>query len=292
MKIAGLKSLLLAGLGFAGGMPGQAALSPEEIYEKTSPSVLTLEVENSNHERFVGAACLVVRPGLAVTAWHVVHDAQKIEAWFSDHRRAKIVGLVAKDEKLDLALIEIEANDRPRTVLATNTPRIGAKAFVIGAPKGMDFSIADGLISQVRELEGVRQYQLSCPISPGNSGGPVLNDRGELVGIVSWREAGVQNLSFAVPSLEVLRLDSRKPAVPWPVRVVRVLGKSDSFPEKGTFNGERVKSDPRGLAEFRQALAELAGKRVTLTLETGGAVQSFNFEAPLDERGFPVRIKE
>ena len=76
------------------------------------------------------------------------------------------------------------------------------------------------------------------------------------------------------------------------VRVVRVLGKSDSFPEKGTFNGERVKSDPRGLAEFRQALAELAGKRVTLTLETGGAVQSFNFEAPLDERGFPVRIKE
>ena len=289
MRIAGFKSLLLAGLGFAGGMPGQAALSPEEIYEKTSPSVLTLEVENSNHERFVGAACLVVRPGLAVTAWHVVHDAQKIEAWFSDHRRAKIVGLVAKDEKLDLALIEIEANDRPRTVLATNTPRIGAKAFVIGAPKGMDFSIADGLISQVRELEGVRQYQLSCPISPGNSGGPVLNDRGELVGIVSWREAGVQNLSFAVPSLEVLRLDSRKPAVPWPARE---LGGRDSFPENGTLHSERVKSDPHGLAEFRKALAELAGKRVSLTLETGGAVQSFSFEAPLAGHGTTSPRKE
>ncbi|HEU0040352.1 MAG TPA: trypsin-like peptidase domain-containing protein [Verrucomicrobiae bacterium] len=288
MRIA-FTALLLAGLGFACCRPGQAALSPEEIYEKTTPSVLTLEVENSDHERFVGAAFLVLRPGLAVTAWHVVHDAQKIEAWFSDHRRAKIVGLVAKDEKLDLALIEIEANNRPRTVLSTNTPRIGAKAFVIGAPKGMDFSIADGLISQVRELEGVCQYQLSCPISPGNSGGPVLNDRGEVVGIVSWRKAGVQNLSFAVPSLEVLRLDSRKPAVPWPVGG---LGGSDSFPEKGTLDGERVKSDARGLADFRQALSELAGKSVTLTLETGGAVQSFSFEAPRAGHGTTGPRKE
>jgi hypothetical protein len=276
--MAGFKALWLAGLGVAGAMPGQAALSPEQIYEKTSPSVLTLEVENSDHERFVGAAFLVLRPGLAVTAWHVVHDAQTIEAWFSDHRRVKIVGLVAKDEKLDLALIEIEANDHPQTVLSTNTPRIGAKVFVIGAPKGMDFSLADGLISQVRELEGLRQYQLSCPISPGNSGGPVLNDHGEVVGIVSWRKAGVQNLSFAVPSPEVLRLDSRQPAVPWPVGG---LGGSDySFPGNGRQKGERVKSDPDGWAEVHQALGKLAGKRVTLTLETGGAVQSFRFEAP------------
>jgi S1-C subfamily serine protease len=283
MRIAGLRALLLAGLGFAGGMPGQAALSPEEIYEKISPSVLTLEVENSDHEHFVGAAFLVLRPGLAVTAWHVVHDAQRVEAWFSDRRRVKIVGLVAKDEKLDLALIEIEANDHPRAVLSTNKARIGAKAFVIGAPKGMDFSIADGLISQVRELDGVSQYQLSCPISPGNSGGPVLNDRGEVVGVVSWRKAGVQNLSFAVPSLDVFRLDDRQPAVPWPVRA---LGKSDSRPEEAELTAERVKSDLRGLPEFRQALAELAGKRVTLTLETGGAVKSFSFEAPRDARGF------
>jgi len=280
MRTAGLTALLLAGLNLAGGMPAQAALSPEEIYEKISPSVLTLEVENSDHERFVGSAFLVLRPGLAVTAWHVLHDAQKIEAWFSDHRRVKVVGLVARDEKLDLALIEIEANSHPRTALSTNKVRVGARAFVIGAPKGMDFSMADGLISQVRELDGVSQYQLSCPISPGNSGGPVLNDRGEVVGVVSWRKAGAQNLSFAVPSLDVLRLDGRKPAVPWPVRV---LGKSDSLPEKAPITGERVKSGFHGLPEFRQALAEHAGKRVTLTLETGGAVRSFTFEAPRDE---------
>ncbi len=289
MRIAGLKALLLASLGFAAAMPSQAALSPEEIYEKTSPSVLTLEVENSEHERFVGAAFLVVRPGLAVTAWHVVHDAQKIEAWFSDNRRVKIVGLVAKDEKRDLALIEIEANDHPWTVLSTNKPRIGTKAFVIGAPKGMDFSIADGLISQVRELDGVCQYQLSCPISPGNSGGPVLNDRGEVVGVVSWRKTGVENLSFAVPSLDVLRLDSRKAAVPWPVRM---LGKSNSLPEKGALNDERVKSDLHGLAEFRQALAASAGKKVTLTLQSGGAVQSFTFEASRGERAFSAPHNE
>lgn len=280
---------MLACLVFAGGTTGQSALSPEEIYARISPSVLTLEVENSGHERFVGAAFLVLRPGLAVTAWHVVHDAQKIEAWFSDQRRVKVVGLVAKDEKLDLAFIEIEAKDHPRTVLSTNKPAIGAKAFVIGAPKGMDFSIADGLISQVREMDGACQYQLSCPISPGNSGGPVLNDRGEVVGVVSWRKAGVQNLSFAVPSLDVLRLDSSHPAVSWPIHVSR---KSNSSTEKEVLADKTVKSELRGLSEFREALAELGGKRVTVTLETGGAAKTFNFEAPRHEPNLPAPAKE
>jgi len=289
MRMTGLQAFLLAGLSFAGSMPVRAALSPEEIYEKIAPSVLTLEVENSSHERFVGAAFLVFRPGLAVTAWHVVHDAQKIEAWFSDRRRVKIVGLVAKDEKLDLALIEIAANDHPRTVLSTQKPRIGAKAFVIGAPKGMDFSIADGLISQVRELDGVCQYQLSCPISPGNSGGPVLNDRGDVVGVVSWRKAGVQNVSFAVPSVDVPRLDRRQPAVPWPVPM---LSTSGSLPAKEALTAQLVKGDARGLSEFRQALAEHAGKRVTLTLETGGDTRSFSFEAPPGEERFSGQHKE
>ena len=64
------------------------------------------------------------------------------------------------------------------------------------------------------------------------------------------------------------------------------------MPEHGTLHSERVKSDPRGLAEFRQALAELAGKRVTLTLETGGAVQSFSFEAPRAGHGTTGPRKE
>jgi S1-C subfamily serine protease len=290
MRFAGLKFLLLASLILTGvvSVPVRAALSPEEIYAKISPSVLTLQIENSKHERFVGCAFLALRPGLAVTAWHVVHDAQKIEAWFP-YQPAKIVGLVAKDEKFDLALLEIEARDRVQTVLATNKPRVGAKAFVIGTPKGMDFSLADGLISQIRELDGMCQYQLSCPIHPGNSGGPVLNDRGEVVGVVSWRKAGLENLSFAVPSADVFRLDASRPAVPWSV-VQRT--RSDPAPVKTPLNGERVKSDLPGLAEFQEALGQLAGKKVKLTLENGDSVQSFTFEAQGPEQATPALWKK
>ena len=88
---------------------------------------------------------------------------------------------------------------------------MAARAYVIGAPKGYDFSISDGLISQIRTVNGFQQYQLSCPISPGNSGGPILNNRGEVIGIASWTKADAQNVSFAIPTQEFMRLNVSQP---------------------------------------------------------------------------------
>ena len=91
---------------------------------------------------------------------------------------------------------------------------MGSRVYVIGAPRGLDFTISDGLLSQVREIEGLKQYQFSCPASPGNSGGPLLNSAGEVLGVVTWQVREGQNLSFAVPSNYVLGLDASLPTSP------------------------------------------------------------------------------
>ena len=162
----------------ASSFPIRAELKPEDLYSAVSPSIVTLEVETISGKRFVGNAFLAVGERLAVTAWHVVHDARRVEARFSDDQRVAVACLVDKNEKLDLALLELETAKRPRLNLASATPRIGSRVYLVGSPRGLDFSISEGLISQIRTLDGVRYYQLSCPISPGDSGGPVLNDRG------------------------------------------------------------------------------------------------------------------
>jgi S1-C subfamily serine protease len=271
-----MKKLYWLGLSLLLASSARAGLSAEDIYEKISPSVLTLEVENFRGEKFVGSAFLSVRPGLAVTAWHVVHDAKEIQARFPGNKPVKVLGLVGKDEGRDLAFLEIESTKEPDMKLATVAPRVGTKVFVIGAPQGMDFSIADGLVSQLRDVDGMRQYQLSCPISPGNSGGPVLNDNGEIVGVISWRRADAQNMSFAVPALEVTRLQPSKTAT-----VVAVGAFAD---DSTKVHAEQVvakrKSTSSGLSDFQKALSNRAGQKVTVTLKDGSGQEEFTFEAP------------
>ena len=193
----------------------RAELKPEQLYSAVSPSVVALDVENVAGKHFVGTAFLAAGDRLAVTAWHVVHDARRVEARFSDNQRVTVIGLVDKNEKLDLALLQLKPVPAPGITLASTTPRIGSRVYLVGSPRGLDFSISEGLISQIRTLDGVRYYQLSCPISPGDSGGPVLNDRGEAIGVVSWRKADAESVGFAIPSPDVLHMNAAFPVVAW-----------------------------------------------------------------------------
>ena len=176
-------------------------LKPEEIYQKLLPSVLTLQVANSQGERFrrFRFLCPRQRPRRHFYQ-HVISDATNVSARLANDHYVSVLGLVDKDVKHDLALIRLDAASYPRVDLNTNDPAIGSRTYVIGAPKGFEFSITDGLLSQIQQVDGYDQFQVSCPISGGNSGGPVVNDRGEVVGITSWTKRDAQNLSFATPA--------------------------------------------------------------------------------------------
>lgn len=145
----------------------------------------------------------------------MIKDAQRVTARFASDEEFDVSGLIDKDEKRDVALIRIKVFGRPSLLLAAADPSVGSKAFIIGSPKGLEFSISDGLISQLQTLDGVKYYQFTCAASPGNSGGPLINAKGEVIGVVSWQVRDGQNLNFAIPSTYVLGLDSSLPTVPW-----------------------------------------------------------------------------
>jgi len=185
-----------------------AALTPEKLYQKVLPSVMTLEVKSQSGEKFIGSAVLALADDVVLTAWHVVADARSVCAVFADGQRVNVIGCIDYDGGRDLALLKLEKQlSHRRAAIGRELPAVAARAYVIGSPKGYDFSISDGLISQIRSVKGFLQYQLSCPISPGNSGSPVFNQRGEVIGIASWTKAGAQSLSFAIPTRDFFRLN-------------------------------------------------------------------------------------
>jgi S1-C subfamily serine protease len=267
----------------ASSIPLRAELKPEELYSAVSPSIVALDVENFAGKHFVGTAFLAAGNRLAVTAWHVVHDARRVEARFADNQRVTVTGLVDKNEKLDLALLQLEAGPRPRITLASAAPRIGSRVYLVGSPRGFDFSISEGLISQIRTLDGVRYYQLSCPISPGDSGGPVLNDRGEAIGVVSWRKADAENVGFAIPSPEVAQMNAALPAVAWPEAVARsqhAANAPDAAPLVRGAVATRGQSAADAYLGFQEFLSGHSGERVTVIVQEHGEETHFNFEVP------------
>lgn len=207
--------LVLAMTALVVGRASSAELSPADVFKASSPSIAVLNVTAKDGKTYLGTAFMAMKDGMAVTAWHVVHDAASVTAEFSDGQQFDVSGLVDADPKRDVALIRIKVFGRKLLTLSTGTPDIGSKAYVIGAPEGFTFSISDGLISQIRQIDGVNIYQFSSPTSPGNSGGPVFDSKGEVIGVVSFQFELGQNLNFAVPSTYVLGLDSTLPTRPW-----------------------------------------------------------------------------
>lgn len=163
-----------------------------------------------------GTAFLISRDGLAATAYHVIGEAHSLVARFSDGTECAVTGVVDGNKESDVAVIQVKVKGKPYIPLASASPSIGAESFVIGAPKGLEFSITSGIVNRVATDEGVKVIQFSAPVSPGNSGSPLLNGNGEALGVVSYQRTDGQNLNFAAPSsyLKGLSLTAKAKALP------------------------------------------------------------------------------
>jgi len=268
----------------AGPMRSEAESKPERIYRKALPSVMTLEVENQAGERFVGSGVLALEDDIAITAWHVVCDAQTVWATFADGQRVRVIGCIDKDNERDLALLKLDRKlSHRRAVLCQRLQSVAAPAYVIGAPKGYGFSISDGLISQIRRVDGFPQYQVSCPISPGNSGGPVLNERGEVIGIASWTKSDAQNVSFAIPVGELAKLNASSCPTSWeqlallPRPPLAARAVEPFHPVSSAQNKEKTAGS---LEELKKQLENSVGKSVTVIVQEGGQETKFTFTVP------------
>jgi hypothetical protein len=184
-----------------------------DLIEQTEPSCVRLDVICSDGEG-IGSGFVVQQSDWIVTNYHVVAGATKATATFADGTKAEVEGFLAYGEKRDVAVLKLKLDKRrPQPLkLATVLPRKGESVVAIGAPQGLSFTASEGIISAVRDGKELAEFgadalgtwlQTSTPISPGSSGGPLLNRQGEVVGANSASLASAQNLNFAVSAQDI-----------------------------------------------------------------------------------------
>ena len=175
-----------------------------EIAEKALAATVYLEMQDSNGKTLGFGSGFFVKPNLIATNYHVIAGAASGTAKLvGKHTTYKIEGFTATDEANDLALLKVTAYGiKPLLLGNSDTVKIGETVYVAGNPKGLEGTFSDGIISSRRDKYTKERFQMTAPISPGSSGGPVLNGKGEVIGVsvAAHRDLDAQNLNFAIPS--------------------------------------------------------------------------------------------
>lgn len=178
------------------------------IARNAFPSVALVAVADKGGQPLAIGSGFVIDRELVVTNRHVVaggHSA--IVKLVGTNTKYDVANVTAVDDKHDLVILRVPNLTAPRIAfLAGPLPEIGSRIYAIGNPRGLEGTFSDGIVSGLRTLGPDSVIQITAPISPGSSGGPVLNASGELIGVaVASMEEG-QNLNFAIPSQYVDRL--------------------------------------------------------------------------------------
>jgi hypothetical protein len=183
--------------------------SAAQLYKQINPSVVFIRTDQGGASGF----CIGTN-GLIATSLHAVDGAGSVSIAFRSGLTIDSVELLAADSSTDLAILRAN-NSRcsPASLGDSGTLQPGQRIYVIGNPlarNDLAGSISDGLVSGIRVLEGKRRViQISAPLSPGNSGGPVVSGEGNVVGIVAFKLTAGELLNFAVPIEELKALSAR-----------------------------------------------------------------------------------
>lgn len=182
-----------------------------ELVRRLKPAVVAIATYDAQGESLMTGSGFFLRPGQVVTNLHVVRGAKRSEIKTLDGKGKvfPVVGTIAVDEEGDLALLRVDTPpERVRSSeLASALPDEGETIFVIGNPLKLEGSVSHGIVSAVREVPNVgRIIQITAPISHGNSGSPVFNLKGQVVGVVTVKVTNGQNINLAIAAARVEKL--------------------------------------------------------------------------------------
>ncbi len=180
------------------------------IVKRISPAVVVVETQRGN-KKGLGTGFFINSQGHIVTNMHVVYGAERAMVKTQEGRRYPVKRVVAEDKEADLVLIS--ADIPPREIvpleISGRLPEVGEKIYAIGHPMGLEKTVSEGIVSAIRKLPKLGDIiQITAPISPGSSGGPVFNGAGQVIGVARATFRTGQNLNFAVPGRKVLEMKS------------------------------------------------------------------------------------
>jgi len=182
--------------------------TPQEIARKAFGSTVLLVMEDANGQPLSLGSGFFVRNGEIATNLHVVEGgARGYAKLVGEKTKFDIEGVTAVDPVRDLVLLRIPA-DRSQVLPLGNSDavQVGESVFAVGNPQGLEGTFSQGIVSSIREVGADKLLQITAPISPGSSGGPVLNAKGEVIGVSVATFRGGQNLNFAIPAAYLKQL--------------------------------------------------------------------------------------
>jgi hypothetical protein len=229
-------ALALAACGGArsGSEPANAGasqkLTPAEIAERATPSIVSIRTAVG-----FGTGFVVREDGWIVTNLHVVEGADEVLVVFPDRKKYPVVEVMSASPRHDLVVLRVDAKQLPTLVLGdTSLARPGDPVVAIGHPLGLEDTVSNGLLSAVRKLDGMVVLQVTAPIAPGSSGGPIFNEQGQVIGVATAILSGGQNINLGLPANYVSALMEKPEPMSFErfVKTMAVLRESLRPPER------------------------------------------------------------
>jgi hypothetical protein len=183
------------------------AQTARDIAKVAFNSVVLLEMNDSDGQPLSLGTGFFVSDGLIATNAHVIEGAGSGTAkLIGDSRKMRILGTVAVDRRADIALLKVVANTPLLKLVPEKNLLVGDKVYVVGNPLGLEGTFSEGIVSGLRKIGVDSIIQMTAPISPGSSGGPVMDEKGFVIGVAVATFKDGQNLNLAVPVSYISKL--------------------------------------------------------------------------------------
>ena len=169
-----------------------------KVIETAIKSVVTVSTEKS-----IGSGFIINSEGYLVTNYHVIDGQEDNIVVLNNKREIISADFIGKDEIRDIALLKIEGNYTPLALATKESLQVGEKVIAIGNPLGLSFTVTEGIISALDRAgpSGLNEYvQTDVSLNPGNSGGPLIDIEGKVVGINNFKIGGAESLGFSLES--------------------------------------------------------------------------------------------
>lgn len=174
------------------------------LAKRVLPSVVMVEAKGDDNQTVAIGSGFFVEPNIVATNLHILRRCSSaVVRVVGTKNNLKVEGVIGIDTVNDLALLLVEdANGSPLRLSQAERLPVGEKVFAFGNPRGLEGTVSDGIVSgfQTRTFGKSEFIQITAPISPGSSGGPVVDAQGKVVGVATLFFAESQNLNFAVPA--------------------------------------------------------------------------------------------